>query len=205
MNLDIVLLEMAQERPIFHSEADFKHAFAWAIQKAYPTIPIRLEYRPRPQEAEYIDIWLRDRTSVAVELKYHKAEFSTEIDGEVFSDPGTAPRDVTRHGFLKDVARLENLVSDIPNTSGMAILITNENMLWERNDRPVSDTKFHIHDGRKVLGSLQWAPGTSEKTKHAYKAITLSGVYTLQWRDYSNIGNGKKPQFRYLRADISLP
>ena len=205
LDLDSVLLQMAQKRPIFHNEADFKHAFAWAIQRTYPAISIRLEYSPRPQKAEYIDIWLRGPMNVAIELKYHKGEFVTEIDGEVFSDPGTAPKDATRHGFLKDVARLENLISKIPNTSGVAILITNENMLWDRKDRPLTDTNFHIHNDRKVHGTLKWAPRTSEKTKRAYKAVTLLGEYTLRWRDYSNIVGAKKPRFRYLRVAVSPP
>ena len=34
-----VLPVLAAERPVFHSEADFQHALAWALQRGYSVIP----------------------------------------------------------------------------------------------------------------------------------------------------------------------
>ena len=48
--LDIVSLmsALSNHRPIFHSEADFQHAFAWQIHKMMPSWKIRLEFNPFP-------------------------------------------------------------------------------------------------------------------------------------------------------------
>ena len=34
---------LARVRPLFHSEADFQHAFAWQLHSAHPDARIRLE------------------------------------------------------------------------------------------------------------------------------------------------------------------
>lgn len=37
---------LAGERPVFHSEADFQQALAWAVHVAHPGLRVRLETRP---------------------------------------------------------------------------------------------------------------------------------------------------------------
>ena len=46
--LDITHLmnELAHDRLVFHSEADFQHALAWRIHDAMPDCGVRLEYSP---------------------------------------------------------------------------------------------------------------------------------------------------------------
>ena len=46
MNLPVVLSDLAVRRPGFHSEADFQHELAWAIQTKYAhqKPELRLEY-----------------------------------------------------------------------------------------------------------------------------------------------------------------
>jgi len=43
--LQKVIHLLSKERPLFHSEADFQHALAWAIHKNYPDVEVRLEKR----------------------------------------------------------------------------------------------------------------------------------------------------------------
>jgi hypothetical protein len=54
-----VLTTLAQQRLLFHSEADFQHAFAWEIHKRLPQALVRLE-RPVLHENKllYVDIWV---------------------------------------------------------------------------------------------------------------------------------------------------
>ncbi|GIQ70102.1 hypothetical protein DUZ99_18335 [Xylanibacillus composti] len=47
MELKKILAELAKERPVFSSEADFQHALAWHIHTYDPHAKIRLEYRPK--------------------------------------------------------------------------------------------------------------------------------------------------------------
>lgn len=47
-DVEQTMARLAARRPIFHSEADFQHAFAWQVQIDHPDARIRLETRPRP-------------------------------------------------------------------------------------------------------------------------------------------------------------
>ena len=38
-----ILSALAEQRPVFHSEADFQHAFAWEIHQQLPMASVRLE------------------------------------------------------------------------------------------------------------------------------------------------------------------
>ena len=46
--LDAVLAGLSAKRPVFHSEADFQHAFAWEVHLLDPRIEVRLETHPEP-------------------------------------------------------------------------------------------------------------------------------------------------------------
>ena len=70
--------ELARVRPVFHSEADFQHAFAWQLHSIYPDARIRLETRPRP--GVRLDVLaLIDDQRVAVELKYLLRDLSERL------------------------------------------------------------------------------------------------------------------------------
>jgi hypothetical protein len=81
-----VLTELAKQRPIFHSEADFQHAIAWEIHKHLPRASVRLE---RPVEVShlhkriYVGIWIeQDGDILAIELKYKTRELQALIENE---------------------------------------------------------------------------------------------------------------------------
>ena len=61
--LDIanLMLGLSTARPIFHSEADFQHAFAWQLHERLPDCQIRLEFNPLPAQKKgmYLDIWVQ--------------------------------------------------------------------------------------------------------------------------------------------------
>lgn len=42
------LRALRQSRPVFHSEADFQQALAWAIHVSDPSVRVRLETKPMP-------------------------------------------------------------------------------------------------------------------------------------------------------------
>ena len=70
----MALESLGQERKVFHSEADFHHAFAWALRNKGAT-EIRLERRFVNREEEpTIDILCSiGAEKVGFELKYSKA------------------------------------------------------------------------------------------------------------------------------------
>jgi len=61
-------------RKIFHSEADFQHALAWEIHKAFPNAKIRLEIPIQVSNSTYhLDLLVRNgHATTGIELKYKK-------------------------------------------------------------------------------------------------------------------------------------
>lgn len=73
-------MKLAEERPVFHSEGDFQHAFAQAMRAADPELSARVEVplvtlkhtEPAPNSRGHIDLLLIDtdnRTKTAIEFK----------------------------------------------------------------------------------------------------------------------------------------
>lgn len=197
-----VLTSLAENRSVFHSEADFQHAFAWEIQHAAPDCDIRLEYRfPDPHKRIYLDIWVRDaKSALAIELKYKTRGLRTTVGEEVYELLDQSAQDIGRYDFLKDVQRLEQVAAGRSGSAGYAILLTNDSSYWAfPRDGGSVDAAFRLHEGRVLTGKLGWdvkaAPGT---TRTREEPIVLRASYELRWRDYSDLGTKSYGRFRYL-------
>ena len=79
-----LMKRLALSRRVFHSEADFQHAFAWLLHEEIPKADIRLKYRaPGMDRRSYMDLWASvDGKPVAVELRYKTREMSVSVTGE---------------------------------------------------------------------------------------------------------------------------
>lgn len=206
LDLHSLIGDMATRRPVFHSEADFQHAFAWELHLQFPEAHIRLE---RPVESTlgslHIDVTAElDGRLHAFELKYKTRAMATRIRSESYAlqDQGAQP--IGRCDFLKDVARLEAIAQNREVLVACAILLTNDSAYWAE-PRSVDDTSaaFSLHDGRVLSGRLDWSPRASAGTKRGREgAINLSGRYVLLWRDYSEIDSKYYSRFRYLAVDL---
>ena len=89
INISQVITSLASQRPVFHSEADFQHAFAWEIHRQLPAASIRLELPLQPQgKSIHLDIWATQKElALAVELKYKTRALSVRIGDEQFMGP----------------------------------------------------------------------------------------------------------------------
>lgn len=198
LDLPNVLEQLARQRPIFHSEADFQHALAWTIQRAHPDVSVRLE--TRPERGVRLDLLLRGPTTVAVELKYLVAGVAVTIDGELFNLPNQGAHDISRYDCCKDVARVERFTADGIADEGFVVILSNDSGYWRpgRKASPV-DELFRLHEGREIEGELLWAPiaglGT---TRGRTDPLVLRSRYACAWRDYSNVAEGRAGAFRYL-------
>ena len=116
LSVPAVLAELANQRPLFHSEADFQHAIAWEIHKRLPRASVRLE---RPVEVShrnnriYVDIWIeQDGHVLAIELKYKTRALQSHIGSEQYALRSQTAQDLGRYDLIKDVGRAENFVAD---------------------------------------------------------------------------------------------
>lgn len=198
---------LATTRPIFHSEADFQFALAWRLKEQHPAVAIRLEYRiPSSVQRGYVDIWLADCDErVAVELKYKTRALRTEVNGEVFDLLSQSAQDIGRYDTVKDIHRVEQIVTASPHSTGFVLLLTNDSSYWATSRRPDSiDAAFRLHEGRSVTGELTWGLAASAGTRRGREAaLLLSGSYLLNWKDYSQVGNGTYGRFRYVLAGVA--
>lgn len=208
--IDNIIKELAKERPIFHSEADFQHALAWLIHKKLDNPSVRLEFKP-PNYKIYLDIWVRTwvRTkeyNIAIELKYKTRGLEHEINGEKFGLLNQSAQDHGRYDFLKDIQRIEKVASENRNTFGYAIFLTNDSAYWkEPAGADTFDTAFRINENKEISGELRWGKGASEGTiKNRKDGLSLRGSYQFKWQDYHEIKDKPYGKMRYLLVEIRM-
>jgi len=208
MTFDIhkTLLSVSINRCIFHSEADFQHAFAWELHRQFPDASIRLEKPVATKEGvAHLDILVQSGAAlIAIELKYKSSKFSAVVDGETYNLRNHGAQDLGRYDFMKDIRRLESLSESHPGAIGFAVLLTNESGYWKPpTTATTDDALFRLHDGRVLSGVADWGSGASEGTKKSRKdPLPLRASYPLEWRDFSSVQTGNGSVFRYLAVPV---
>ena len=192
--LDIhnLMADLSKHHWIFHSEADFQRALAEQTRKAMPDCEICLEF-PYGKKNCRLDIWIPTK-ELAIELKYRTKKLEREHDGEHFSLSNQGAQPQGRYDFLEDLQRLEQIVADRKATSGVAILLTNDQEFWGPPSigwKTTIDAAFRLHEDRTLTGQLTWSEQASDGTKRTDKGkdqpIRLKGSYHLHWKDYSSL------------------
>ncbi|WFE40678.1 hypothetical protein [Micromonospora sp. WMMD998] len=198
-----VMAELRAERSLFHSEADFQHAFAWTVRRLDAGLRVRLEVRP--EQDEHLDLLCHGPAGrTAIEFKYFTARFNG-VDphtDEEYALRSHAAADVARRNFVFDIERLERFVRSGPaRTNGLALLLTNAHGLWQAPtvDRPTRDREFRLHEGRRLAGILRWGvDGRYFPPNRRH----LTGDYRLGWRDFTELP-GRNGRFRWLAVPVN--
>ena len=206
LDMHSVIEMLAQSRPVFYSESDFKHALSWQIQKDNPSIRIRQEVGNliKGPERRYVDIWLPD-SKTAIEIKYLTRAAAIIQGDEEFRLRDQSAQDTRRYDFCLDVARLEGIIKDGRASDGYAILLTNGHLYWiPPRKTDANDADFVIHEGRLINGTLAWSARASTGTKEGRDSpINIRGRYRVDWREYSNPEGTGHTRFRYLILHVS--
>ena len=176
------IIELQNQRPVFHSEDDLKLALAFNIKKNNPDFEIRLE---KPVQLEMInrngektivrvpiDIVVIDNNGGAypIELKYKTKKANIDLNGENYILTKHGAQDVGRYSFRKDIYRIENYKSKNLNFKfGFVLILTNDNEYYERDilESNKIDKHFSFHDDA-VLNpfDLSWNYDKIDKTKY---------------------------------------
>lgn len=199
-DIDQFMVGLASQRAIFHSEADFQHAFAWQFHEVFPEARVRLEYPFYAGKWIYIDLWLDTPSQkLAIELKYKSRTLETLHGDEHFRLKSHSAQDSGRYDFLKDVARLEKVSMNSSNVSGYAVLLTNDPSYWGTGRIGTVDVNFRLHPGREITGDMGWLPNAAPGTiRGRTEPLHLSGSYTVEWKPYSRLDAISGGEFRYL-------
>jgi hypothetical protein len=208
IDIQTIMQNLAVQRPVFHSEADYQHALAWAIHESDPSIEIRLEYPFDTENSRWhLDLWLmRGDERCAIELKYYTKTLDALLNDEKYRLRDHAADDLLRYSFCNDIERLETVCNLTKNSNGFAILLTNSPRLWlpPKGERETNDTQFLVYEGRVLDGTLEWGPNTGTGTRKGHEEpIRLDGCYNLTWADYSEMEGVKNGAFRYVAIQIS--
>lgn len=207
MPLDLVacLDELADQRPAFHSEADFQLAFAWMIQTRHPSARIRLEQRILDQPRIELDVLVTvEGLRLAIELKYLRARLDVAIDSERFTLSLGAP-DLERYDTIRDITRIERLLDEDLIDAGAMIALSNNPTFWSPSisGKPTGYDQFRLHDDTTLTGTVSWGasagPGTRRNREAAH---TLQGTYPLRWRPYSRVAASSSGEFRALLVEV---
>ena len=200
-----ILKNLAEERPVFHSEMDFQLALAWCWREMFPHLQFRLEYPLDSSSNKRCDIAIlqNDRIVMAIELKYLTEELEYKNKGELFKLKAQSAQLVRRHGVLKDVERMESFLERTPEAQASVIVITNRSIYWRGSVKGTADEEFDIQEGTIVTGVRNWK-GEDKKFKKAKGPVNIRGKYKMEWQDYSNVKR-KFGLFRYLHVPIQQP
>jgi len=148
------------DRPIYHSEDDFKFSFSKVLQEELgKNYTIRLE---RPEEILMlkrdgttkvarapIDIVVINKITsefYPIELKYKTKKYETIHQNEKYKLTEQGATDIGRFSFRKDIYRIEQLVKN-KSIQGFFIVITNENKYLQNiSNKDTLDKNFSFHN-----------------------------------------------------------
>lgn len=213
INIDVLknlIVKLGKERPIFHSEADFQHAFAWKIKERFNEVEIRLERSFGFDDGrKQLDLFLKHNNEcIGFEFKYKTKALKEEINSEWFHLKNQGASSHARYDYIADIKRLMDMIKDRRIDRGYAIKITNVKDYWaEPKNKNTSFEKFRIHNGATLTGQLTWQP-TQTKSGKPKKDVSKdqdqrpeidlgNKEFHLIWHDYSiELG------FKYLITEV---
>jgi len=200
MDIFLTLTDLARERPIFSSEADFQHALAWQLHLQDPRAKIRLEHRPSSTRM-YLDIVVEsDNKRTAIELKYKTRKLDATVNGETFRLADQGAQDCGKYDVLKDIERLERIVDGEQFHEGYMVFLTNDPHYFvsREEDNETVDRQFRLTEERVLTGELKWSEAAGPGTiKGREEPIRLSGQYAVNWKPYSQM-DAPYGEFRML-------
>jgi hypothetical protein len=153
-----------------------------------------------------IDIWAEKGSEIiAIEVRYKTAFLQTIHQGKHIHLKNHGAQDVSRYDFLKDVEKLERVVSQKDGVKGFALLITNDHLYWQHPKKENSvDADFHIHEKNVLTGHRMWKEYASKGTiSGREEPIYFNGSYEMKWRPYLSIGSKKNEQFQALLVEVN--
>ena len=113
-------------------------------------------------------------------------------------------QDAGRYDFIKDIYRLEQLVSAESSSIGYAIFLTNDASYWNASAKDAAvDAQFRLHEGTILSGSRMWsAHASAGTTRNRELPINLAGTYPLHWHTYAALDVPAHGLFRYLLITV---
>jgi hypothetical protein len=201
--------ELAQLRPVFHSEADFQHELASVIKSKNRMVRLERPFKIASEKSVKFELDLEIDNSVAIELKYKKASFKWVLGSEEFDLHADLAITNSRYDVVYDAKRVRDLVKQKTHTLGFTIFLTNTKEYWELDAMGTKASQFDLTDKRKFrMGET--VSLIESKTIKRSKPFKIEFNETLEWIQYSEVKNKtdhvlENGTFKFLIIDVNNP
>ena len=201
--------ELAKLRSVFHSEADFQHELASVIKSKNRMVRLERPIKIASEKSVKFELDLEIDNSVAIELKYKKADFKWVLGSEEFDLHADLATTNNRYDVVYDAKRVRDLVNQKTHSFGFAIFLTNAMEYWESNAKDTKASQFDLTDKRKFKIGERVSLIKSKTIKRS-KPFKIEFNETLKWIKYSEIKNDsnsvlKNGTFKFLIIDVNNP
>ena len=198
-NLVNFMLELAQVRPVFHSEDDFKFELGFLLGKKYDNV--RLERPFYLNDNSKIELDIEVDGKIAIELKYKKSHFKQKIKDQWFDLSEDGQVTYSRHDIVKDAWRVKSLIDEKYHSIGFTIVLVNAREYWSSVKASNKDKQFELTENRKFInGEKLILSGTKNKKRR--DLIKINFDEEIKWIDYST-EEGKNGTFRFFVMDVN--
>ncbi len=178
--------DLAETRPVFHSEADFQHALAWRLGQEGCEIRLEVPWRADPPVPRIDLVVTHEGQRGAVELKYWKRKASIRHGDEQFDLTDQGAHDLSRYDFWHDVARVERLVDGGDFAFGCTIALTNDERYWKAGRSGGLDEAFRMHEDHPSRRAMAWARSGTGTSRGREAELQMARDHRCVWSDYSS-------------------
>jgi hypothetical protein len=193
------MLDLAQVRPVFHSEDDFKFELGFLLGKKYDYVRLERPFYLNDNSKIELDIEIDGK--IAIELKYKKALFKQKIKDEWFDLSKDGQVTYSRYDIVKDAWRVKSLIEEKRHSLGFTIVLVNAREYWSSVKASNKDKQFELTENRKFnKGEKLILSGTKNKKRRDLIKINFNDE--INWIDYST-EEGKNGTFRFLVMDVN--
>ncbi|WP_018689191.1 HNH endonuclease signature motif containing protein [Ahrensia kielensis] len=205
LSIDEFMSSLAKRHPVFISRGHKKHV-AETIKAIWPSATLEEDYKGPETAGPKVHFFIRDgATKIAINFRYKTSKFELDDEGIELKDHNAL--DHGRYDFVSDLASMEQLINEVEQTVGWAIILTNDDRYWKVPDRDFShrfDRDFRISENIVLKGKFEWLPAASDGTKNNRdRPAFLNGAYKCEWKNYSSFSDDKNGAFRYLGLSTS--
>ena len=192
------------------------------LKKFYPNVGKQNEF---PWQNDiYVDIVVeKDGQFVAVELKYATRAISVQpgvfyqlVPANIKIIKNQEASNITMYNYWKDVHRIEALTHIPKVIGGVAIILTNNKLYWEKPKHNPAYSNFSTAEGRTVKEKMTWntknnGEDVSKEISGGHPNFQIDGSYECHWDDtkitvkdaQGNSLEKKNPDwFRYMITEV---
>ncbi len=206
------MLEFANSRNVFHSEADFQLEFGMFLMKKGHSVRLEKAFK-RIGIYPKIELDMELDGETAIELKYKTSELKVKVGDEYFELKQHGAANLGRFDAIDDARRVKSLVDSKSTkiSEGFTVFLTNDSDYWLNNAQRTMSKDFALIEKRRFTNGdkLDWysdslnVNSVSKNRMDPFAPIKIDFNDEINWSDFSKIDNDKSGNFRFFVLDVN--